>query len=441
VYCYIPKNKSLRNINKQWSERYKDNSFYEIISEKYHPNALEAISLWGGEPSLGFKDLKDVESLVKHFKRLKSISTSSNLTNFSGIKYILEALDKTLESIPERSIDFSLQVSIDGTEEDTDRNRGRGTYKKIIENIDKLIEVGKKLKKVILTIHVKSTNTAEDYKKFTEDPSQIKEYLSSFDEIDEEFQEKIKGLPNVKGGLRALPTLALPGDYTKEDGVNFYKYHVELERLLKDEFSSWPMKRDMYYSRLLLLIQQSVHLNRLGGNRMFCCSAGSTMLGIDPDGSTHGCHGSFWYNYEDYLSSITGQADWCEGERIIDFEKEKFWESTKVVMANYRDKYNTARIKYLTQGFVYHVMNYLNITYGTIKMLAISNQINQIYKDDRWAKLFAYFIALKSSCWFNNYMVTGSMSVTPLSIYRIYGNGMFEYTAKKLAEDKLYVGQ
>jgi hypothetical protein len=100
-------------------------------------------------------------------------------------------------------------------------------------------------------------------------------------------------------------------------------------------------------------------------------------------------------------------------------------------IAPFRDKYNELRLKSVTEGFVHNIDNNLNIKLGTIKTLAIAGQISEIYKDDSWAKLFAAFIALKSSCWMNNMIITGSPSVAPLSIYRIYGNGVFEHFVKK----------
>jgi hypothetical protein len=73
-----------------------------------------------------------------------------------------------------------------------------------------------------------------------------------------------------------------------------------------------------------------------------------------------------------------------------------------------------------------------NTAYSTIKVLAKANQINEIYKtDDNMAKLFAYFIALKSTCWVNSQYQHGSLFPNNLSLYRMYGNGTFQYMIEK----------
>ncbi len=434
IYCYIPKNKALQKINKNWKHVYRENKFYEILSEKFSISQLESIGLWGGEPSMGFKDLKDVNTLFTRHPSIKSITTSTNLTSVIGHKYLLTELNKTAKQVG-RKITFDVQVSIDGTEEATNKNRGKNVYKSIMINLDKIIEIGSKLENIELALYPKSTNVADDYEGFAKDRSKLYDYIKSFDGLDKYFQEKVKDIKNINGGFKTLPTLALPGDYTKQDGIYFAKYHETLEEVIKTDFPSWNNMRDQYYIRLLNLIKNSVHIYRNDGNRMFSCSAGKSMMALDPDGSQHGCHGSFWYNYEEYLETTSGQVDWCAGERILEFDKNRFWEANKALISGYRDEYNESRLNFITQSFVYHLNNYVNVTYGTIKALVIAGQINPIFKNDDWAKIFSVFISLSSSCWYNNYMVTGSLSVTPLSIYRMYGNGMFENMARRIAKD------
>lgn len=436
VYCYIPKNKALKAINRQWDKVYRNNQFYELLSEKFSITQLESIGFWGGEPTMGFKSLEDIETLLKRHPSVKQMSTSSNFTTIAGTTYMLSQLNKVLDKM-DRGLRFDLQISIDGTEAETDKNRGKGVYKKVRDNIRKIVEASKEWDRIRLLLSPKSTNVVEDFRAFSEDPQNLIDYISAFEDLDSEFESLIGGRDNIAGVFRTLPTLALPGDYTKSDGEYFYKYHKTLDEVVSEKFPEWVSERDQYYHRLMNMLKNAVQIYRLEGNRYFSCSAGKSMMSVDPDGSIHGCHGSFWYNYEEYLNSAGGQVDWCEGERIIDFDKDRFWEGNKSLMAGYRDEYNQARLNYITQSFVYHLNNYMNITLGTVKALALAGQINPIFKNDDWAKTYAAFIALMSSCWYNNYMVTGSFSVTPASIYRIYGNGTFEYTARKIAKDKL----
>lgn len=429
--CYIPKNKSLKKIHKKWQKVFQSNRYYELVSEFYNRNDLEALSLWGGEPSMGFKDFEDIKSLFLTFSNLKSLSTSTNLVNINGWKYFIPAVDKALESLHKR-ISFDIQVSIDGTQENTDKNRGKNVFKRVHENLFRLADLIRKTKNIDFVIHSKPTNTDEDYEEFAKNKESVRAFVESMDGIDREIKEYSKSINNLQVSLFGLPSLALPGSYTKQDGINFYNYHLNLEEVLKD-FShlSWG---DEYYYRWETLYKTSSLINTGNYNQMYSCSAGSMMQSIDGDGTMHGCHGSLWYNYQDYLTDSAALGEWTDGKRILNYEADKYWEMMRTYMASFRDKYNDARVKTVSEGFTYDIENKLNIALGTIQMLTIANQLNPIYKNKDWAKLFATFITLKSSCWMNNMIVTGSPAVTPTSIYKIYGNGTFEYIVRKFWE-------
>jgi sulfatase maturation enzyme AslB (radical SAM superfamily) len=428
VYCYIPKNKQLTKIHKKWAEKIRDGTHNEVMSEYFNGN-LQAISFWGGEPTLGMNDLQRIDDLLDFNKNLTNLSTSTNFARIENLEFLIKKLDD-YQKRTGRNLHLGIQVSLDGTKENTEKNRGKGTYDKVVSNLLRLKEFSKEINFLKVRIHIKATNTAEDYEGFAKNPQTLKDFLDSFNYIN----NLILSTPfpeNWDVSLKTLPTLSLPGDYTKEDGENFYKYHVELKKLLDTDYKNY-VQEDDYIFRFRTLWATQYELNR--NNFIFQCSAGNCQLPIDPEAMVHMCHGSFWFNQENYLEETENSAaGWCEGERIVDFDADKFWNVTKSTMVEYRDKYNFARSKYTLRCFNDMIDHYLAITYSTILMLAKAGQISEIYKDDDWAKMFAYFLVLKSGCWMNGLLTTGSIFVMPLSIYRIYGNGTFEFIVRDFA--------
>jgi sulfatase maturation enzyme AslB (radical SAM superfamily) len=429
VYCYIPKDKTLSKIHKSWSKRIKDGSYLEMVSENYVQADLENVNLWGGEPSIGFKDLDKLREMFIQFPKLKNIGTSTNFSDIRPHEMLITSLQQIAKETG-RKITLDLQISIDGDEEQTNKNRGKDVFKKIFENIKKLVDVTKKAPDINIEIHTKATNIDEDYKRFVEEPEYLERFLDSFTFLQVSYAEGLDWPKNVFIGLFTVPTLALPGSYTKEDGEKFFQYHLLLEKLAASKYKHYF--GDMYYSRFVAIMDTAKQLNDYDVNQTMVCSAGVFMVGLDGDGLTHGCHGSFWYNYKDYLENADHLSDWTEGRRIFDFSADKFWELSKPVVSEFRDTYNKSRLSYTLSGYANNVAQKANTAYSTIKVLAKANQINEIYKtDDNMAKLFAYFIALKSTCWVNSQYQHGSLFPNNLSLYRMYGNGTFQYMIEK----------
>lgn len=431
VYCYIPKNKVLKDIHKKWQSLYSDGTYNELISEAYDREKLEAISFWGGEPSLGFGDLQKLRDLFILFPNLKSFSTSTNCSNFESIKFLLEEVSKYSIEF-NRNSKVSIQISLDGEKDRNDRNRGKGVYDRVIKNTSKILETAKSLEKVHSTIFFKQTNTSEDFLEYSNSPESLIRTIGTFDKLHSDFISKYGSYKNMTLEFRSLPTIAWPGSYSKKDGETYTKCLKLVEEVIRDKFPNWAHTNPLYSGRIRSLIKEAAFINREKSNDIFFCSAGSKMIGLDPDGTTHGCHGSFWSNYIDYLKTNESLGDWCSGERIMDYSTERFWKAEETYISQYRDSYNDARMKYVLRSFSHNLDNYLNITYATVKMLLLAEQISEIFLQEEWARFFTYFIALKSSCWFNNVLVCSSPSVTPLSLYRVYGNGAFEYLVKDL---------
>lgn len=438
-YCYIPKNDSLKKIHKKWQEKIKDNKINVILAETFGSENLRAYSLWGAEPSIGFNKL-DLDDLYTNFPNLNDIGTSTNSVNHKLLVNFLTELSDCVDR-HNRPSALKIQMSLDGPESTTDDNRGEGVYTAVIKTIEELNKASWKISgKLSVHISFKSTNTIENYKRWIENPSEFEKFIRTFNDIGERFSSDTWP-NNFKFHYHTLPSLPLPGDYTSEDGRIYYEYHLMLEKVidkLRKEEGIKYIKDDVYSSRLLELFSNIDHINDGSGRHVFNCGAGRSMLAVDPDGTVHGCHGSFWYNYEDYLDTIeSSNSEWKEGKRVMLYDKERFKERTKDIISPYRDELNESRLVYILSAESDNFDHRLNVAYATTKMLAISGQVSEVYKDDNWAKLFAYFIVLQNYCWLNNKYTTDSINAITLSIYRIYGNGLFEFLLNRMYHDKL----
>jgi putative peptide-modifying radical SAM enzyme len=83
---------------------------------------------YGGEPLLEIEKIKEIIDELKYTKVLFRMQTNGKLLDEIPFKY-LKKIDKVL-------------VSLDGTKERTDFNRGEGTYDKVIKNIKQITEKG-----------------------------------------------------------------------------------------------------------------------------------------------------------------------------------------------------------------------------------------------------------------------------------------------------------
>jgi len=74
-------------------------------------------------------------------------------------------------------------------------------------------------------------------------------------------------------------------------------------------------------------------------------------------------------------------------------------------------------------------------TYAMVVLLSQMGQISKIYSEDlEMAKLLSAFIVIENNCWFNNKIETNSLTMPSLSIFKIFGNGVFEFLIEVLKE-------
>lgn len=91
-------------------------------------NANSKLFLWGGEPFY-HSQWKEIAKILSKYNRWVTICTNGIL------------IEKNLETILPISENLVLLISLDGFEEQNDELRGKGTFKKVIQQIKQLIEL------------------------------------------------------------------------------------------------------------------------------------------------------------------------------------------------------------------------------------------------------------------------------------------------------------
>ena len=243
-YCYAKDSNNNENIVEPTLEDLK------IITDQIYASGCRWINILGGEPLIR----NDIEEFIDYVHR-KGIFTEIT-TNGYFIKKRIKALKK---------IDH-VCISIDGNKESNDKNRGEGTFEKIIEGID--FAVANKLR-VRLHATLCKRSMSEKSLKFMAD------YCNKY-KIKFNFSEN--GLPEIE---ELDPDFLL----SEEETLNFYKSYNGLKKrgypivssdVAIDYVAKWPLpnKTTIYKKDLDRIPKGSYYPCQLGKNQCFINSNG-----------------------------------------------------------------------------------------------------------------------------------------------------------------------
>ena len=214
TYCYVKKEKAVFDydtavvssiLNNEYINRFKTD-FPESV------NSLTRLEFWGAEPSIHLdlmaEKLKDFKEAFPNLNQIFMSSNYSLPTFIDKVKLFIDAM----ANLSNTKWTFHLQCSIDGSEEITDGNRGKGTTQAILLNLNKLKELDMP-DNVNLIVCNKATIARESY----DDLVNI--------EFCENYFNFLKNALDYKGKNKdfsfAAPTCVEPMYYTKSDGLKF----------------------------------------------------------------------------------------------------------------------------------------------------------------------------------------------------------------------------
>jgi len=403
-YCYIPKDAVMKEVHQEIVDDLQSGAYIGRM-KKIYGDGLTTLGLWGTEPALTLDIIAPLlPEIASAFPKLKDISFSTSMIDFKPIARFAQAMAET-------GLELNVQVSLDGPAFITDVNRFEGAAKVIPDNFFKLVSSlqGAETK---VNFHWKATLTADNIKEMVADPAKIDDYYDFFNGLNAKFDTENH---NENIGLQkgsCIPTLAVPGKYTSDDGRSFARFL----RLVKGRGHE-----TVYTHRMMKLVNFEDELGTK--KRMFTCSGGDSDRGIGH--SCHICHRTFSLDDDRCINAILKQGE-------INWDYTHYQQGTIDLIRNYYivgidDKAGLARLNYVMRN--YHDFWKAQVGYlkAMIRELALVGQVSHAYLDnDNQGTLLALFVTSCLGCPVENILNTANIHLTTVSLLKMFGNGAFK---------------
>lgn len=419
-YCGIDKNPILQTIDEALGESFKGDYYFERI-KKYFPNRgqLKCLQTWGGEPFLHMERIHPLlRKVIEYYPYFNSMYSSTNFSYPTWTDKVYGLFD-VMGEYPYRDFNYCLQLSCDGPKYINDYGRGEGTTDKCLANFDKFVNLieERMWANINLTCTLKPTLDNNSIKMLC-DKQKLIEYYQFFEES---FLDKInpKGYVNVHMEP-GVPNTAVPSPVTVEEGQIFAEL-VKLCREIEKE------NQDKHYFKYYDIITP-YHSN----NCQTClsykyshhtCGTGSSLVGLLPQNKVSVCHEGFTYLVEDYKNYAAESSRLETG--TINFDNFIKEQKTRYCLTDEEYEDYERQINYYNiEGTTARLANIVT----QIITLAMAGQIESCYAEEHNALKAAIFIQSHTAyCIKDNFNQTGSITLTPISIYKLLLNGAMQY--------------
>jgi sulfatase maturation enzyme AslB (radical SAM superfamily) len=423
TYCYIPKTPMLKEIHQNIIKKIESGQFLKELQEIYG-NDLTSIAHWGTEPTLTIRQFKNFyNEAVKTFPKLKNISLSSNfMTNPSNLVTFL-----TEDLTTERPLEIKIQVSLDGPDWITEKNRGTNTTKLIMNHvIEATKEISSKNKVHNIHFHLKPTIGNDDISTLS-NLNKLSEYYQFFDDFVTKWLEQISDKKTTISN-NCDPTVVLPYNYTTEDGINFSNLIKNQVCLQQNKYKSIPLPESNYYQRIKGKLPFFKEF--FTKQKMFTCSSGDSMIGLgDKSFGIHACHRTFFIDHPDYEKS----AEQHQLDELtmngLKLGRNKLL--LQINRCNSTDNLSVIKMLYNNRTSNDFTKHKHSIGVAMAIELAKCGQISKCYTNENLAYLLAILVQT-TDCPMDNIVTAGSSLIPSLSMYRLFGNGTAENIFSRL---------
>lgn len=427
-YCVIDKNPVLKKIDETLDESFKGDYYFNFVKELFpDKNQLTRVELWGGEPYLAMHRVYyTLEKLIDYFPNLSEVYGSTNLVSPQFISE-LAGLLKILGT-KQGKIKFRLQLSLDGTKEITDLNRGEGVTERISKRLLELADILPTIVPNNVELEAFFKPTLDKYSlHLLDSKDKIISYINFFERFYDLFEKKIQQL-NIHL-LPSLPNFAMPSDFTQEDGF-FFRDFCKMTRELEKE-------HHFKYFRTITLFDSAQGsqaeykaLNPCMDYNVGLCGTGRQTVGFLPNRMVSMCHMAFVDLIADYKKAVTVNKNRItsvdEGmftnyyANNFCFPVEKLGEYEAII-----DKFYQFNSKAKTATLTNEIM-----------MLAYAGQVQPKYKDQKEAIKGANFLCSHMSyCVKDNMGATGSYYCIPTGTIKVFLNGAEDYIMNNVKEE------
>lgn len=398
-YCFVPHFKETTKLNNQLRKDILDKTIFDKIINALPKEEITHLGFWGGEPTLNldaFCQVIDDDFLNCYFPSLDTIFFSSNFSN----DYIVKNIELFINKISSLSkkINIEIQASIDGPAFIHNKNRKGSDVNQVIKNFS---YIKNKYKNENVNFIVKSTIDNENIKLINNNEELFQSMLA--------FDNYLY----TETGIHYRPTITIPGEHTKEDGIEYAKftkkaldigrpYLTELYSLVYSLFTRITKSRHVIYHQTLM-------------SSYAYCSAGNSSVGIDLDGTLNFCQGTFMLNGAEELRIINTQQ---KEDKITQNIYKKSFAKTE------EDK---IRLFYVFNNLKSQLTTGKNLTKSFLKILAIDNQLSPVYRQsENMLDILTALVFASKGCQSANLLTTGSWYLTSGASAKLFGNGALE---------------
>lgn len=302
-YCYIEKHKkAMADFNAGLRQALEDGSFIKIIKEKFNNettiNRIEALSLWGAEPTLNAKYFNNfIIEILNYFPNISHFMFSTNALLGGKCLYdnfVLPLYNYCIEH--KRKIKFELQFSLDGPKEFNDDSRHPGATDTTLNAIKHILEMApieseylelRIITKATLDIHYMRIMNTRGIEAFNW-------YYQFFDYVQGEAVKVRKNKEWIKLDLNTSPTLVDPGFYTQSDGKEFAAWLHQLQYIDRSQLPTYegqPLIYQIMSGIDSMIDYTDIRLNPLSQEiEAFSCSASKNNITIDHLGNIYTCN-------------------------------------------------------------------------------------------------------------------------------------------------------
>ncbi|MEW6106197.1 MAG: hypothetical protein AB1563_07525 [Bacillota bacterium] len=420
AYCYIPKTPTMGELHRRVTSELSSGRWIETLKQVVGEQ-LEHIGFWGTEPTLILDFVTpQVPDILGTFPNLKNVGFSTNLLQRPEV---ICDFARALSAHTDK-VKLDVQVSLDGPEWVTDENRHPGAVAAITANLRRLFEdLGSGGPGITVAMRFKPTLTVENMRAM--DDQRIGEWFSFFDGLLDMYAVTVRDKEHLQFAPEVTPTFVVPGRYTSDDGRDVAAFFERVWRLeqrhqRKRMFKYIRGSLNQYVKRFQRLVRY--HGDFMRHPSMMTCSAGDTNMGLGL-ARVHICHRTFMLDQPEYVASV---------ERTLGNWDVSLFEQGRISIANRfiadaDAKRELARLWYVMRN--YHDFYTLQVSYGValLKELAAAGQVSPVYGEcEELAALLALFVATAFSCPAENLLNTGCLHFSPVSLFRLLGNGAFE---------------
>lgn len=409
-YCYIHKNpKAMKEYNDALRNSIIEGKFQNRIIDIFENSkeSISSLSLWGGEPTVN-SDLfeKFINPIFDYFSNIEElmISTNAKMEFKKGLYPFFHSLKKYCDK-NKRKINFTVQFSLDGPEWISEKTRSEEQIvAKILDNIhESVLYAAENCDEYFSLTFIFKPTISSLWWEYILENNLLKEWFLFFNNIQKKYMPYQQKNSNFELSLTPEPTLVIPDNFTKKDGIIYARWIKECIKIEKsgilDEYRMPTVRR------YINVWMDAIGAPEFSKNRLKC-SAGLTTYSVNYLGEIMACH----RNYDNYSM----------GE-----ERERFLKNEL-----FNPKKNNYRIDYITE--IYQTSHKFKeaVLQSEIAALVSSGEIDKKYLKPEYLKILYVFLGALV-CPYGEYAAgTGDIYLITLGYIRLLCNGALEELIK-----------